>query len=1199
MDPTTFDPYEQQLYVVFNNYDINQTGTIDRDGLSQLCCTLQLEERGSDLIHCLLNSRNKKNVTFYEFKEALLSILGDGQITDSDTPKDLSNKSISDDDESPDREVSPKYIYGAKKYGRRSRPRIENELDDTKNESKSDIKVNKIQRSSSHSDVHPLKKRKGNTQLKRCTSFPDSGTYSNNWQQNDEVCIFSPITGSPSEQREIDREMARELWKRLNVGRNGKLTMGELKTVIDYIGTDKISDSIINKLHSKINQSDDKYLSFNSFLELFRASDMACRTETNNDRMIIEPDFQKHNFAQFITLGPDGSGVINSDVIVDIWENAGITSAHNLLCDLGFTKNQINIADLAMVIDDELRNINGSVNESIIFPNNPHISLLQASLALYQSEVRCLKSAMEHLNAERDKLKSDINDANQRASLLAQEVDDNHAKMEKATKEQVRHLEQRHADIVKDLTEQLTGEREQATLLSHKLEKRVASLEAEEMRLKMELSTVQEDVSILEKENQSLLEQVSELEQSNSQLLLSVTTLEGEKQKICDMEGNREREQMLSYLEKISNLQFENTALKDKNDELCIELESINSQLSALRLKKANPPNSLELENSLAVGNSSGNAIKRRGEISCHNTSTETNNYEEESPRISKLRKCHKNETGLDVDYDYADSSISITSSDGGFEDDVSRLQARVAYLENLLANYGHDVSSDPMLTKLVKDSENPTEKQKIDSLKDRCKQLEIVLHDIKMGLQTAISEENCNEKCDIKDCVTEIQQKLIENVEFIKKLSQENDVERTSSSTPPVSATSDGMERLLAENKALEQRCSDLEVSLDLLRNEYERCEDYWANKLDEERQLFDQEQKQSNLNFQELLNKMSEFEEQLSTQDNKLPVIEENTLERQFTELEEEFDSYRETAEKQLTEQQMEIEQLKLIVSKLEMKKETMDAETQSCVEVVEKDVNTDPETMSNTFTWTKLPSYSQSNSLETNPNDNVFTAGTNSPPQAHVHRTRKHSANSSDKAYRKDEIKRLRNIKVQLDEECLNLHKQKESLMKEVVELQNKAKEIDEPVITFKWKGMRGFTNLNSKINNCGTNIHKQICRVSIGNLQELNGLLHQLDQKCRHLQQVLRRQQQQAESMLHQSWVQHKGEITDLQYLLKTTQEKLERQSHIANDQSEQLARTDMLVKDLYIENSYLLATVQRLEHHCLVLSQCNMNNSSSV
>ena len=71
------------------------------------------------------------------------------------------------------------------------------------------------------------------------------------------------------------------------------------------------------------------------------------------------------------------------------------------------------------------------------------------------------------------------------------------------------------------------------------------------------------------------------------------------------------------------------------------------------------------------------------------------------------------------------------------------------------------------------------------------------------------------------------------------------------------------------AEKKQLIEQCAELERSLDMLKAEYEECEDYWTAKLEEERQLFEQEQKISDEKFSELIAKMAEYEELISPVD------------------------------------------------------------------------------------------------------------------------------------------------------------------------------------------------------------------------------------------------------------------------------------------------------------------------------------------
>jgi hypothetical protein len=80
MEGRELDPYEQQLLAVFDSCDQDQSGSLDGRGLEQLCEKLQLEEQGIELIKCLLGSSSNNKVTFGEFRDGLLTLLGDDQV---------------------------------------------------------------------------------------------------------------------------------------------------------------------------------------------------------------------------------------------------------------------------------------------------------------------------------------------------------------------------------------------------------------------------------------------------------------------------------------------------------------------------------------------------------------------------------------------------------------------------------------------------------------------------------------------------------------------------------------------------------------------------------------------------------------------------------------------------------------------------------------------------------------------------------------------------------------------------------------------------------------------------------------------------------------------------------------------------------------------------------------------------------------
>lgn len=251
--------------------------------------------------------------------------------------------------------------------------------------------------------------------------------------------------------------------------------------------------------------------------------------------------------------------------------------------------------------------------------SNPSVALLQATLSLYQSEIKCFKTVFEQMQAEREKLKSDVLEANNRATLLAQEVDDNHSRMEQNTINQVKLLEQRHADIIREIKSQYTQDKEQLATMKETLQNRIISLELEITKLKNDLLMAQEYSLNMDKENQNLSGRIQELCDDKNTLSDQILVLENEKQKYSEL--GREENRML--LNKLSALQIENSQLKDKNDEMLSEIESLSNMVASMRTKSSSTPtpsmNTLDQsmeENISIICDGVGVGAKRRSDYS-------------------------------------------------------------------------------------------------------------------------------------------------------------------------------------------------------------------------------------------------------------------------------------------------------------------------------------------------------------------------------------------------------------------------------------------------------------------------------------------------------------------------------------------------------------------------------------------------------
>lgn len=112
---------------------------------------------------------------------------------------------------------------------------------------------------------------------------------------------------------------------------------------------------------------------------------------------------------------------------MDLWERSQIPNGRGILLALGFDNDDINVAQLNKVMEEEIPNLD----------EEPQIALMKACLVLQSTELSSLRQTTKQLHAENSKLRADNKDANRRIALLAVEIDERHASLEDATKKEV------------------------------------------------------------------------------------------------------------------------------------------------------------------------------------------------------------------------------------------------------------------------------------------------------------------------------------------------------------------------------------------------------------------------------------------------------------------------------------------------------------------------------------------------------------------------------------------------------------------------------------------------------------------------------------------------------------------------------------------------------------------------------------------
>ncbi|XP_050669672.1 blastoderm-specific protein 25D-like isoform X2 [Leptidea sinapis] len=723
----------------------------------------KLEEQGSALVDSLFEQRSSR-VTFTQFRNGLLSVIGgEGQSTapaprSPTSPNNCCSSPIhsaadgvlsrttlqSDDDSSSGRECVPRVTFGSKKYGRRSRP------------SKISCEDSPRHRVASESRLHNARN-KQHFKYKRSSSAME--TRSDSLQDN--------LQGSHLEHNQnVDRIQALALCRGLNMH-------GVDQNFVDRVFEDSKSEQItVGMFFDRLNAS--LQSSIDSTLDMSVSSSEEC----------LDMEYTM------------------SDVIVQAWERVGVPKPQRLLNDLGFSAVGIQLQDLERCLDDELQALNSS---SII--SDPQSLLLLASHTVAQLRLEKIKIKLEIALGERDKLRLDLKEANKRSRMLAQDVDENHAKIEAELKASLQQLEARHADIVKAVTAEASVEREHATSLRQKLEAEIACRTDLENRLKTELTTFSERQQELEERVKEADCRVSQTEKECSRIVRE-TQLAAEQSSML-LEDERGRSAELNS--RLQELIMENQKLRDRNDELCAELESAAKS---------------------TVG-----------------------------PVYSEAA-CWREETAV---------APSPTHS--------TPLSQRGSFMSDDESKCKHDAE------------------RILQVIAEKLRSLPVAAEDVS--------------RCARCDAVCELQVMVGRELPADLVRSWDTDL-----------STANAID---SEKENLKSLVKELELSLEQLREEYERCEEYWAGKVRADRERYEAEQRADDERLAQLADKIASYERQFAPappESSALPALPESALEEQYLQLETESRAQRAAAEHQLRCKNEEIENLKKIIQEAEQR-------------------------------------------------------------------------------------------------------------------------------------------------------------------------------------------------------------------------------------------------------------------------------------
>uniref|UniRef100_A0A7M4FMN3 Ninein n=1 Tax=Crocodylus porosus TaxID=8502 RepID=A0A7M4FMN3_CROPO len=569
MDEAEQDQYEARLKELFDSFDSTGTGSLGQEELTDLCHMLHLEEVAPALQQTLLQGNLLGRVHFDQFKEALILILS----------RTLSSEEHFQEPGSPP-EAQPKYIKGGKRYGRRSLPEFQESVEEF-----AEVTV-----------IEPLNEEAqpahiASSDCHEHWKTQDSEEYEAEGQLrfwNPDDLNASQNVSSPTQ--DWIEEKLQEVCEHLGITRDGHLNRKKLISICEQYLLQNVDTEVLEEVFHNLEQ--DGTMSVEDFFyglfkngksltpsastpyrQLKRHLSMQSFDESGRRTTTPSAMTSTIGFRVFSSLD-DGMGYACVERILDTWHEEGIENSHEILKALDFSLDgKVNLTELTLALENEL----------LITKNG----IYQAALASFKTEIRHLLERVDQVAREKEKLRSDLEKAERLKSLMASEVDDHHATIERRNEYNLRKLDEEYKERIAALKNELRREREQILQQAGKqrveLEQEVEKLKTEENYLRDRLTLALKENGRLESELLETGEKLAECESLTSKLQRNLENVLAEKFGDLDpstaeffLQEERLVQMKMEYEQQCRELQ-------DRIDELQSELEEYRTQEKVFR----------------------------------------------------------------------------------------------------------------------------------------------------------------------------------------------------------------------------------------------------------------------------------------------------------------------------------------------------------------------------------------------------------------------------------------------------------------------------------------------------------------------------------------------------------------------------------------------------------------------------------------
>uniref|UniRef100_A0ABI7WQ88 Ninein n=1 Tax=Felis catus TaxID=9685 RepID=A0ABI7WQ88_FELCA len=479
-------------------------------------------------------------------------------------------------------EAQPKYVKGGKRYGRRSLPEFQESVEEF-----AEIEPLDEEARPSHT---PASDRHEHWKTQRSEEYEAEGQL-RFWNPDD---LNASQSGSSAPQDWIEEKL-QEVCEDLGITRDGHLNRKKLVSICEQYGLQNIDGEVLEEVFHNLDP--DGTMSVEDFFYGLFKNGKSLTPSASTPYRQLKRHLSMQSFdesgrrtttpsAMTSTIGfrvfsclDDGMGYASVEKILDSWQEEGIENSQEILKALDFSLDgNVNLTELTLALENEL----------LVTKNGIH----QAALASFKAEIRHLLERVDQVVREKEKLRSDLDKAEKLKSLMASEVDDHHAAIERRNEYNLRKLDEEYKERIAALKNELRKEREQ---ILQQVGKQRLELEQEIEKAKTEENYIRDRLALSLKENSRLENELLENAEKLAEYENLTTRLQRNLENVlAEKFGDLDPSSAEFFLQEERLTQMRNEyeqqcrVLQDQVDELQSELEEFRTQGKVLRLPLKN-----------------------------------------------------------------------------------------------------------------------------------------------------------------------------------------------------------------------------------------------------------------------------------------------------------------------------------------------------------------------------------------------------------------------------------------------------------------------------------------------------------------------------------------------------------------------------------------------------------------------------------